>query len=659
MIEAGSRLDTLARAATVHLLPAGADGPEQWGSGFFVAPGVVVTAAHVLRPWLAKRPDLEFAVRGDAFHDGIPVAARMESWLVRDSALESVPADQDLALVRLLDPEVEHECLWLVDRAVEYTGPLRVYGYRPDTPQSGKRIVPWSVDAEINVVDGARGLRFKPDAEFPPGVSGGPLVDADTGAVVGVVKSRRTQKDGGAAVSALALREFGPLYRELVEAHDRWHGSLPASPDTGDNWIDLQVSELGPDPLWTPLDRRKALDLLARIPAPSDAHAVRKLALVARSGSRWPGDDPALCSWRDGHGLLYEGRRPLSPLTFLRYLTLVGAYASVRGADTTILDAWVKERLRAHPDRSLHALVTDARLPDDLRPAPDEPLRAGVPYPEPGDGRTVVTVVLDPVIGAVPTRFFWQIWVDDGTGEPLLAAADSSAEGRPPQELAQVLGVPLARVFRNGDREGRPAPLEVALPVEEFDTEVHRWRFATVAALDDHQYLGAQRQVVLRDLARRLEPDNEAWTARWRGLRQADALTAHRAPEHGRTPQAARYAKLPATHVPVLCRPVGRGLGKQTMTAILDGGHPVVLWHIDGHTARGCGEACDELHQHAARLLDRVGSVAELPDSVRLVREEIGSHRADRRWAEPLALLYDDPDRPVPGGDLDVVDAPQ
>ncbi|MFE6892909.1 trypsin-like peptidase domain-containing protein [Streptomyces sp. NPDC057694] len=659
MIEAGSRLDALARAATVHLLPAGVDNAVQWGSGFFVAPGLVVTAAHVLRPRLVGRQDMEFAVRGDALNNGIPLPARLETWLLRDPACESVPADEDLALVRLLDPDVEHECLWLVDRAVEYTGPLRVYGYRPDERPTGKRIVPWSVDADINVVDGAGGLRFRPDAEFPPGVSGGPLVDADTGAVVGVVKSRRTRSDGGAAVSSLALREFGTHYRQLVEAHDRWHASLPESPDTGDNWIDLQAGELGQDNPWTPADRRTALGLLARLPPPGDAHAVRRLAVVARSYSRWPGANPPLHSWRDGHGLLYEGRRPLSPLIFLRYLALVAAYVTARGADATLLDAWVKERLRAHPDRSMHALVTDARLPDELRPAPEEPLHAVVPYPTAGDGRTVVTVVLDPVIGAVPTRFFWQIWVDDGTGEALLEAADQSDEGQPPEALAQVLGLPLARVFRAGDREGMPAPLEVALPVDEFDTAVHRWRFAAVAALDDHQYLGAQRQVVLRDLARRLEPDNDAWLARWQGLGQAGVLTAHRAPEHGRTPQADRYARLPATHVPVLCRPAGRGLGKRTMAAFLDSGHAVVLWHIDGHAARGCGEDCDVLHARAAGLLDSIGSVTELPDSIRLLREEIAARREDRRWAEPLALLYDDPGRPVPGGDLDVVDAPQ
>jgi len=69
------------------------------------------------------------------------------------------------------------------------------------------------VEAETNVRDDAYGLCFKPDADFPNGVSGGPLVDPGTGAVVGLIKSRRMQRHGGMAVSLLALRQFGETYR--------------------------------------------------------------------------------------------------------------------------------------------------------------------------------------------------------------------------------------------------------------------------------------------------------------------------------------------------------------------------------------------------------------------------------------------------------------
>ena len=46
------------------------------------------------------------------------------------------------------------------------------------------------------------------------------------------------------------------------------------------------------------------------------------------------------------------------------------------------------------------------------------------------------------------------------------------------------------------------------------------------------------------------------------------------------------------------------------------------------------------------------------PDRLRLVRQDISEQRPDSAWAEPLALLYDDPHRPLPGEETDPVDAP-
>lgn len=668
MIQEGSHLDSLAQAATVHLLPDGVDGPELWGSGFFVAPGLVLTAAHVLRPRIVGHTDTVFAVRGSDVNDNIPLRARLVDWLLRDPAESVVPADEDLALVRLLDPDVEHECVWLSERPVRHTGALRVHGYRMDEGRTGRRVLPWSVNAETNVLDGAYGLRFKPDADFPNGVSGGPLMDADTGAVVGVVKSRRKERDGGAAVSVLALRGFGSRYRALAVAHDQWHDRPRRPGGRGGRWTDLQAKECAvdtpPGPSdWTLRDRSSALRLLARLPEASDAHAVRRLALAARSEQSWPGQARDPVCWRDGYGLLQDGPR-LSPLVALRYLALVRAYVAERhgdeaaGAALDDLAVWMDDRLAEHPEHAMYALVTEARLPDELRPRSDGPSPAVERYPVQGDGRPVVTVVLDPVIGASPTRFFWQVWLDEGDGEPRMTEADTSVEGWPAEELTHLLGPPLARAFRSGDRERRPAPLEVALPAAEFDTGVHRWRFATVAALDDHAHLGAQRQVVVRDLARRAEPDNGPWSDRWRGLGEGRPLEAYRVPERGRTPQAARYAKLPAASVPVLCRAAGRGLGRETMAAVLDSGHSVALWHIEGHTARGCAGSCDDLHTQASEFLRDILAPGELPERMRHLREEISDGRPGRRWAEPLALLYDDPERPLPGQDFSVVDAP-
>ncbi|MEU6824471.1 trypsin-like peptidase domain-containing protein [Streptomyces atriruber] len=701
MSEPAPRLDALAQAATVHLLAAdGAEGTDggaagtagapgdtaMWGSGFFVAPGWVLTCAHVLRPYLARDRERTFAVRGTDLNDGIPVAARLAHWLIGDHERSVVPPEEDLALVRLLDDTVEHECVWLADRAVRPFGDVVAYGYRPDVNEGSAGAKPWSADAEINVRDDGVGLRFKSDIAFPKGVSGGPLLDPRTGAVVGLIKSRRREHDGGMAVATLALRRFGEAYRTVTAAHDRWHGTAPRV-ITGDNWIDEQQRLLGaerrPGPdQWSPKDRRNALGLLARLPDPGAAPSVAKIVRKVR-GRRPPGAVPALLTWRDGHGLLYDSALPEDALTFLHYLRLVAAYVRSRGGDAERLEEWVAERLGEDDRTHLHALVTEARLPDGLLPGPEGPDRAAVPYPGPGEGPTV-TVLLDPVISVTPARFHWQIWVNhgdhaddeetyqgaqEGTYEEAyegdfgrcdmeMAAEDYSGEGFLPGELVQALRAPLSRTLHRLDGEGPPVPLEFALPAEHFDTQVHRWQFDDIAKLYATERLGTQRRVVLRDLARRADPDNPDWHDRWRSVAAARELAPARVPERDSRPHVRHFQKLPHTAIPVMCRPAGRGVGRDAMKLALGSGHGVVLWHIEGHATRGCQDTCEDLHAGVEQLLGRLGSVAELPDRIRHIRQDISSGRDDRHWAEPLALLYDDPRRPLPPEDTMPADSP-
>jgi hypothetical protein len=652
MTSRNDRLHSLAEAAALQLLSVEGDGPI-WGSGVFVAPGWVLTAAHVLRPHLRAERDRPFRVRGV----GVDAEARLEQWLLTDPDRPSVPLEEDLALARLTgDPDDHpHECAWLADRAVRHSGAVKVYGSYPEPPHT--RL--WSVDAEINGHEDTYGLIIKPDVDFPSGVSGGPLLDPETGEVVGLVKSRRRQQDGGKAVAVSALRRFGATYRVVMAAHDRWHGGEPVS-EGGDNWIDLQAGPSADDGEgWTPGDRREALRLLAELPAPPDAPTVELLATRARSDNKWPGETPELLTWRDGHGLLYEGRDALGSLTFLRYLRFVEEYTRSRGDDCTELSGWINRRLRRNPNRPMHAIVREARLPEGLLPAPgNAPERIVIPYPGPGEGPTVA-VLLDPVIGSQPVRFFWQIWLDEGAAdsEPELYEADGSVHGFLPGQLVQALREPLNRLLRGKDRAGRPVPLEVALPAEYFDTAVHRWRFDDIAELDDAGHLGAHRRVVLRSLARRGEPD-KLWTDRWQSMAAEQRFSGWRTPARGAVQDARSYRNAACDRVPVMCRPAGRGTGRTAMRLALESGHGVALWHIGGQAAHTCTAVCDTLYAKAEELLGTLGSLAELPDRLRHIRQEISERHGDSRWAEPLALLYDDPRRPLPAEESEPLDAP-
>ncbi|MGW7574256.1 VMAP-C domain-containing protein [Streptomyces sp. NPDC054765] len=95
----------------------GARAVRSWGSGVLIAPGWVLTCAHVLAASDGRRRDTgPDGVFGVAF-GGRVVPARPAYDLSRP-APEAGPgaARADLALVRLLDPEPDHPCAWLSDQ---------------------------------------------------------------------------------------------------------------------------------------------------------------------------------------------------------------------------------------------------------------------------------------------------------------------------------------------------------------------------------------------------------------------------------------------------------------------------------------------------------------------------------------------------------------
>ncbi|MGP3926614.1 VMAP-C domain-containing protein [Streptomyces sp. 8N616] len=665
--------DTTAPAGTAPAGTAQAQTPQagtgaaMWGSGFFIAPGWVLTCAHVLRSYLREQQDRVFAVRNEVVNGGAPVEARLAHWLLSDLRNDKVPVAEDLALVRLLDDSVEHECVWFTDRAEQPGGaPKTAYGFRPGEHGRGQA-VPWSADAEINQRDDTYGMRFAPQAEFPKGASGGPVLDPAAGAVVGIIKSRRSERDGGLAIAAAALRQFGDVYQEVMAWHDRWHGGRSAV--TSYHWTAEQAKLPGRSSVppsgdqWTPDDRTEALRLLAELDPPQASPDVAALVDRARGEPPPPGRPPLLHTWRDGHGRLYENDRPLEAIAFLHYLRLVALLVESRDGDAKALSDWVERRLTTvRPP--LRTVVTDARLPDQLtvrQAAEGDPGQVVIPYPGPGEGATVV-VELEPVLYEEPTRFYWRIRVDDGDdgdggGEPF--AAEETGRGVAPEDLVQRLRQPLAEVFHGVDTPHCPAPLEVALPIDHFDTAVHRWQLSQMAKLYDaaHLPLGARRRVVLRDIARRGDPDN-VWWERWERAAGAGEFRASRTPPLGQMPKSRQFQEMPATAIPVLCRPASRGLGRRAIDMALEAGHGIALWHTEGHTASGCLDPCETFHAGAAELLGQLGAAAELPDRLRRIREEIYQERDASHWAEAVAVLYDDPRRPVPAGQAGTVDSP-
>ncbi|MEU2851796.1 trypsin-like peptidase domain-containing protein [Streptomyces syringium] len=643
-------LTALAGAATVALQPA--DDAALWGSGFFIAPGWVLTCAHVLAPHLRPGHGSVFHVRGSGPAGGRPTAARLEAWLLegKPDPRAPVPPEQDLALVRLLDP-MAHDCVWLSDRAAPASHRGAVSGYT----RSASGTSPWVADVEFAGASGPFALRVVSGAGLPAGLSGGPVLDLGTGGVVGVVRSRRLPEGAGLAVSTAALHGFGPLAHRVLAAHDTWHASR--GPRAGDGWAALQERLPGGRVVsgdqWSPADRCTALGLLADLPPPEGAGPVlQTVRTVLGEGFPRPGR-LAPRSWRDGHGLL-DGGDATPAVVFLHYLQLVAHCARQTEPDSPAarrLADWIDVRLtRVAP--FLRPLVVHAALPSSLLSRREEP-REAVPFPVAGDGYPVVTVELEPLFYARPSRFYWRVRLDDGHGEYRTLAEEHVGAGVRADELVPRLAGPLAQAFHFADLPGQPAPLEVALPAEHFDTGVHRWSTQDTGPL---RPLGEHRSVVLRDLDRR-DGLTVRVRERWTALHRAETLTALRTSPPGRSAGVPLERSGPGT-VPVICRPVGGGEGRRMLGEALDAGFGVALWCTGGHPGTDCTDFCDTMVRGAGALLEQSRTARELPDRLRQLRHRIGATREEGHWAETVALLWDDPTRPLPADDITPLDSP-
>ncbi|OSZ60891.1 hypothetical protein OQI_08530 [Streptomyces pharetrae CZA14] len=659
------RLDALIVRATVRIGPEG-EPDTLWGSGFFVAPGWVLTCAHVLPPRARGGHRTILRVRG---HNGLDVRAATAYWL------DGTDPEQDLALLRVTDP-VDHVCVRLTDR---YDPPLAVTAHGWRSPGGGQP-QRWSGHTECNGKDGAHGLTLAPLVEIPHGASGGPLLDRERGLVAGVVKARRANKDGGLAVATTALRGFrralpvgdesslgADPYAALIRAHDVWHERVRG----GQAWVKAQQELCGGGARrWTPRDSAEACALLAALPRPDSPGQLQELIeRVLGDEPLWE-DERAPHDWRDGQGWLYDHAEGADVVS-LHYLRVVAHACAARAPEAAArLEGWVAERAGQLPDhlRALLLNVTaSAPAPWAAAPHPtaaEEPGGFSAAVYEPGpapedaaehDDGPVVAVELEPDLFRPHDRFHWRIWTWTGGQDTARAVdEDTDGEGASLAELPHVLNEPLTRTFGLLDT-GRRARLELAVPVDHFGVDVHLWRPGPVArSLKPHpadRPFGVHRQVVLRCLKRRGEP-TDVWRERWRGIAEG---TPKALPVPSPAVAAQTLGQAPPGAVPVLCRPPAEST--EPLTRAIGAGYGVMLWNLRGEHTHGCGPDCERLHDKAAELLGSTSRATALPERLRALRERVSRCEEDAYWAEDLALLYDDPRRPIPLCD-DLLESP-
>ncbi|MEW2287132.1 trypsin-like peptidase domain-containing protein [Streptomyces sp. NPDC047841] len=303
------------------------DRDSYWGSGFFIAPGWLLTCAHVVGKggaavcrgesalsvtWQERTADGAWEPRGGT-GTAVVVAPRPEPG---GPARDPWPFP-DLALVRVSGADGVR-CLWLGDREAGPLTPLGLYGWSVQTGELGIR----QGSGELAGSD-ARALLLT--GILPVGgLSGGPVLDLRHGSVIGVIKGRRREE--GVAVPVTALyelldsREAGRAVREVLRAHDLHHASLLGAPSPYPHWTAVQAALPGHaasvSGVSTELRTRLYGHHLAHLPPPAGAGEVVHLVEDVKEQVR--GERlPSLMlrnvrTWREGAALLY-GLRVLDP----------------------------------------------------------------------------------------------------------------------------------------------------------------------------------------------------------------------------------------------------------------------------------------------------------------------------------------------------------
>jgi hypothetical protein len=191
------------------------------GTGFFVAPGHVVTCAHVLESVDLSAPD-------------VPTAIDVSGPDGRGYAVAAVPnvweeGTDDLAVLRVT-PADSHRCVLLFAGLNQFDR-LSTFAY----PEAHPEGVPRTPVAEGGTGDDR--LLSLTQGQIQPGMSGAPLVNLRTGGVCGVVSVTKGEFDdlGGYAIP---IEQFTAKSPTLARQNSRYHRAHP------DEWCRLLPLEL-------------------------------------------------------------------------------------------------------------------------------------------------------------------------------------------------------------------------------------------------------------------------------------------------------------------------------------------------------------------------------------------------------------------------------
>lgn len=578
----------LARECAVQLTA----GDAFIGSGFFVAPGQVLTCAHVVSPHPAGSVRVLFA--------GAELAERCRTLLPPERGGGPTYALPDLALLTV-DPPPGQPSVWLAAGPPATETKVLALGFSAETPGQGVQPTPALLTA---VGPSGSFVRLKDDV-LRAGMSGSLALDLDTHQVCGVVKASqdRHQSLGGWIVPVNVIRMHLP---NLIAGNSAAHP--PGTP-----WRDLVEGAEPPLDLVDgagPLTERELRDLRREV---NDALAAKRVTLSAlfdmvfdrlRELPEEPlqtADD--LLQELDDSFLLPDGTHPLRRLRrVLRALPADGADVAV-AADSAIVDP---ATIEIHLEQS-----------------------------------------------GVQGRVRFKVWSRLGAARtPVMESAPD--EPMSPAAARQALRAALRKAFEllSGPEH---VLIELAVPLEFLGRleEADEWWISNRNAPLGTHYPVLVRTLDRKAKAPESLPN---WQRRWRALEAGDPVLSWvdcRAGDSVSRLHAEMQRQDDPTVLAVGYPPKGKAR-RAVLEAMYFAGMPAALWTRRPCAQRNkCGQGADDcVGRHfrrnlTAELADR--PLRELPELVRRLRTDARAapDGADHcGWA--LTLLWDDPQKRPP-----------
>ncbi|WP_262013732.1 serine protease [Micromonospora sp. Mcm103] len=590
---------------------------DEGGSGVWVAPGLIVTCAHVVPEGAGSRTEVVWRDR-----------------VLRGAVTDHVPAERgdlglwaypDLAVIEVADPP-EHPCVWLSESAPHDAAPLTAFGH---SAKLGEGLRPAAVEGRFSgwhLFGHGRNWQLTGN-EIAPGMSGGPVLDARDGAVCAIVTTTVAEDTdrGGYLAPVAALRELpAARWRTMMAAHDRFHAR-------DQRWAHLRRQQAWQgdrlDRPCGPQEEMELLGLLAELPAPDPVTLQRLFATCA--------DD---------------GRPPVKPLLALRDVAATLWDVPAGDPDRLLpLLRMAHELSHLHdgtgPGRELRdwttVLATRLNRLDVLR-AWRAGNRAAAAAP-----RGVISLQIVPGYARVDRYRLTMTVHDDPVREPRRLYSDEE----PRHTLAQVREVARERLRDALCWLGGAASIEFVLPITLFDEP-----FDELVPTKPYTNLGRKYRVVLRDYDRSVDPEvRHDWLRRWQQLMTVDGDVRWIVCTEGLTAQefSAELEQRPEVTVVALTRrPSSGGSVEELLRVALDAGVPVAVWRRDTCAEHDTGAVVADCSgwQFREAITGSLTTTAGLPERVRLLRNRTAGHQPSQSdlHCRGTVLLWDDPGRAEP-----------